>query len=74
MVLYVTKNIMGKSEDGTGSRSPSKDVGDVGIPPHLFSWKNLKIKKILDKTKKVYYNNKQLEADNSAIRAPLGEM
>ena len=23
------------SEGGTGSRSTSKDVGDVGVPPHL---------------------------------------
>jgi len=23
------------SEDGTGSRSPSNDVGDVGVPTHL---------------------------------------
>lgn len=27
--------LMKVSEDGTGSRSPSKDVGDVGVPPHL---------------------------------------
>ena len=31
------------SEDGTGSRSPSKDVGDVGVPPHLnFLWQKKK--------------------------------
>lgn len=23
------------SENGTGSRSPLQDVGDVGVPPHL---------------------------------------
>ena len=32
-----TSNKKRVSEDGTGSRSPSKDVGDVGVPPHLLS-------------------------------------
>ena len=33
----MNKQIGKVSEDGTGSRSPSKDVGDVGVPPHLLS-------------------------------------
>lgn len=36
VIIYLSYNIFEKvSEDGTGSRSPSKDVGDVGVPPHL---------------------------------------
>lgn len=34
-VLQTLKRIKKVSENGTGSRSPSKDVGDVGVPPHL---------------------------------------
>jgi len=31
----IYNNIRKVSEDGTGSRSPSIDVGDVGVPPYL---------------------------------------
>ena len=33
--LVIHKILKESFEDGTGSRSPSKDVGDVGVPPHL---------------------------------------
>ena len=35
--IHIRIIIKENSEDGTGSRSPSKDVGDVGVPPHLLS-------------------------------------
>jgi len=42
--IKITYNNKKVSEDGTGSRSPSKDVGDVGVPLHLNFLKSNKLR------------------------------